>query len=416
MRPERTAIHPAWAAPVPVRRPDWRRLWALAHLWLGLVAGTAFVLIGLSGSLLAFREEIDAWLNPALYRSTGGCRADAATGLDAALKAIETHLPEGAEPASIAFPGLGRETLRVEYRIAIPGTGEFNRHDLFVDPCGGGLLGSRAWEDLERPWLGPWVAVATRLHTSLLLDRPEAWTGTHAVAFLAVALSIALGSGLYLWWPRPGRWRRAFAVKRGTGTGRLVYDLHRVGGAGAVPLLLLALFTGASLYSPWHGMIADGVKLLSPGTRLAAESASRPFPGGVSLTPQAGLALAEAALPDGLPASLDLPIGPTGTYRLTRIDADGVPVGVVELDRYGGEILDLRQAGRGTAGETFLANLFPWHTGRAFGLSGRCLVAALGLVPAALYLTGFLHWRRKRPARKSPARTQTTTHPRTIRP
>ncbi|NUQ19568.1 MAG: PepSY domain-containing protein, partial [Gemmatimonadaceae bacterium] len=46
-------------------RPALRRL----HRWLGVAAGVLLVVTGLSGSVLVFRREIDAALNPRLLRA-----------------------------------------------------------------------------------------------------------------------------------------------------------------------------------------------------------------------------------------------------------------------------------------------------------------------------------------------------------
>jgi hypothetical protein len=36
------------------------------HRWLGLWIGTWFALVGLSGAILVYEDEVDAWLNPRL--------------------------------------------------------------------------------------------------------------------------------------------------------------------------------------------------------------------------------------------------------------------------------------------------------------------------------------------------------------
>jgi len=43
-----------------------RKLWLKVHLYLGLVVGAVFVLIGLTGSLLAFESALDERLNSTL--------------------------------------------------------------------------------------------------------------------------------------------------------------------------------------------------------------------------------------------------------------------------------------------------------------------------------------------------------------
>ena len=45
-----------------------RKIFLATHRIIGLFAGAIVVLIGLSGSVLAFREDIDEWLNAPLMR------------------------------------------------------------------------------------------------------------------------------------------------------------------------------------------------------------------------------------------------------------------------------------------------------------------------------------------------------------
>ncbi|MGH8615454.1 MAG: PepSY domain-containing protein, partial [Gammaproteobacteria bacterium] len=43
-----------------------RRLWALMHRYVGLAMTVFLILVGLTGSVLAFNHELDRWLNPEL--------------------------------------------------------------------------------------------------------------------------------------------------------------------------------------------------------------------------------------------------------------------------------------------------------------------------------------------------------------
>ena len=45
-----------------------RAVWRRVHLALGLTLGGFFVLLGLTGSLLVFYVELDAWRYPAAHR------------------------------------------------------------------------------------------------------------------------------------------------------------------------------------------------------------------------------------------------------------------------------------------------------------------------------------------------------------
>jgi uncharacterized iron-regulated membrane protein len=51
-----------------------RQFFVLAHRWVGLAMALFIVLAGLTGSALAFREELEAWLAPGLHRAAPRCR------------------------------------------------------------------------------------------------------------------------------------------------------------------------------------------------------------------------------------------------------------------------------------------------------------------------------------------------------
>ncbi|KAF7964117.1 hypothetical protein AWV80_41860 [Cupriavidus sp. UYMU48A] len=40
------------------------------HLYIGLVFGLLFVLMGLTGTAIAWRDDLDAWLNPDLLAAS----------------------------------------------------------------------------------------------------------------------------------------------------------------------------------------------------------------------------------------------------------------------------------------------------------------------------------------------------------
>ncbi len=48
-----------------------RRALLLGHRWLGLLLGLVMLLLGVTGSILSFQREIDAALNPGLFRPSG---------------------------------------------------------------------------------------------------------------------------------------------------------------------------------------------------------------------------------------------------------------------------------------------------------------------------------------------------------
>ncbi|MFM9161882.1 MAG: PepSY domain-containing protein, partial [Methylocystis sp.] len=68
---------------------------------------------------------------------------------------------------------------------------------------------------------------------------------------------------------------------------------------------------------------------------------------------------------------------------------------------YSGEILQIQDPQKFTAGEKLFEWLFPVHTGEIFGEYGRPVLLLIGLLPLALFTTGLLRWRQKRRIRRT---------------
>ncbi|MET0362414.1 MAG: PepSY-associated TM helix domain-containing protein [Sphingobium sp.] len=65
-------------------------------------------------------------------------------------------------------------------------------------------------------------------------------------------------------------------------------------------------------------------------------------------------------------------------------------------------MLKIVDARRGNASTTINNWLHPLHDGSVGGLATRILTFLCGLVPPTLFITGLLHWRRRRSARSAP--------------
>src|SRR5690606_32493340 len=154
-----------------------RRLLSWLHLWVGLVAGTLFAVLGLSGSLLVFHEDLLRWQHPQL----------------------EGHVlePDGEVLAAI----LARETPRGLRSIQFPDASMPTYIGFYVDgrrgyfaPEDGDLLLMRSTGDDFLLWLQD-------LHIHFLAGE----AGEQVVGIVGwVALGLLL-TGLYLWWPKRGK-------------------------------------------------------------------------------------------------------------------------------------------------------------------------------------------------------------------
>ena len=270
-----------------------------------------------------------------------------------------------------------------------------------VDPYTAEVLSSRFWGDTL-------MTIIYELHASLLLGKfgsaEIGKIGFKIVGFLGVFLFASVATGLYLWWPRGGKWRQALTLKHGASAARLNYDLHKTVGVYAAVVLLVLAFTGFSF--AYRGWVSSAVAWLSPVSvepfKDPPDLKSIPLPGAEPISIDRAVAVADRVFPGAELRWVATPDGPEGYYAVEkRQDGEANvrrPRSKVWVDQYNGEILKIEDPNAFTAGETFLNLVWPLHNGEALGLPGRILVCATGLVPLVLYVTGLIHWLRKRQA------------------
>ena len=374
---------------------SYRKLWLQVHLYFGLTLGALLAVVGLTGSLIVFWQSIDAALNPGLFESTAGCSEAIYRPLDELITAIRSHAPDKGQLRSLSYPNPERPLFTATFAVPAPGADWDNRYSVFVDPCSGEVKGPRFLDSQLQIWGGPLIMVINRIHVSLLLNFPGLWLGNYLLSFGSALLMCSIVIGAYLWWPRNGRWLSVLKFKRNSSAERLNYDLHKTFGIATGLLLLISLFTGIHMYSPWTNWIDQSVNLLSPVTRItAAPILSQPIPGKQAISAGQAVSIAKVIFPDGHPVELSLPESERGVY-LINLKTTSVWGSEVSIDQYSGKALQLYTPNNATAGDHFLGWLFPLHTGQAFGLPGRIVVLFLGLFPMALYVTGFIRWRQK---------------------
>lgn len=374
-----------------------RAFWFKIHLYLGLVPGALFAIIGLTGSLLAFWPELDAGLSSDLMRISSQEEPRASRPLDEIVAAANTAIPLDGEPYALVFPRLQDTAFVVTYSRPAPNPEQLEWHQVFIDPQTAQVKGQRLLFDLERPWRGTLFDFILRVHSTLALGEK----GSTIVGTLAFLLLISVVSGLILWWPASGQLRGAFTVKLGAGPSRRMYDLHKTIGLYASLLLLVALSSGLYLVFPDYGKSLIGV--FSKTTPVPPQIASRSLADDRPIGFDRAAAIANAQFADGRFQWIFFPQGKNGFYRVVKKGPDErtdiLPARALWIDQYGGQVLHALDPQRYTAGDVFEHWFFPLHSGEAFGLPGRIGIVILGLVPTVLCVTGLVRWGQKRQKR-----------------
>ncbi|MGQ0592973.1 MAG: PepSY-associated TM helix domain-containing protein [Gammaproteobacteria bacterium] len=384
------------------------------HLWLGLLAGAVLVVVGLTGSLLAFSEELDRWFNADLLTvSPQAAGTRAYRPLDDLFRVLKEAVAPSGLARRLNFPRTADQALCLQYSVSLHSSEDSDWLLTCVDPYTGRLLGVRVQARAERFWPDNWVWLVVGLHTTLLAGS----TGLYTVTVIAVLLIISVLTGLILWWPSTGKWRQAFTIKRHASAERRNFDLHKTFGSYSALVLVVLLFTG--IYKNLPQYVKPLVEVFSPVTAWPEGLKSTLVPGQTPITPGQALAIAERLFPDGELVMMKLPPdGPEGVYAVGKRAPDEVgswPYRHVWIEQYSGAVLHVQDPHHGTAGDKFLEWQFPLHTGEAFGLPGRILVCIAGFVPAVLYTTGFIRWRQKARAKRHTrmvvSRNQSTLNP-----
>lgn len=384
-----------------------RKHWAAVHRYGGLTILVLLFVNALSGSLLAFEHEIDAWLNPSLHVTGNMASALPPDALVARVEQADARLRVTHVPLDV-IPGRSYELLVA----ARPGhTLSFDR--LFVDPSDGRVLGQRLW----RAWRFDRVhamSFINGLHRTFHL--PEPW-GRWLAGGLALAWLLLSGVGAWLSLPKLAgglraiwaRWMPAWQIKRGAAWQRQVFDVHRAGGLWSLGLAVVLALSGV-FFNLGNEVFRPAVRWFSPVTTHPVQALPRltaPVPA-PAFGLQEAVSRAREQLPAAAQAFLPWYIGhlpAQGVYRVAfkepemRERAWRLRYEQLFIDDQTGQLKGMTGYDSGTAGDRFLIWQYPLHTGRILGWPGRVLVGVSGLVVAVLCVTGLLLWNARRKGR-----------------
>lgn len=389
-----------------------RKLWLSIHLYLGLFAGSMLAVVGLSGSILVFYQELQALLNPELNIVSVPTEGKAIhRSLDEIIAAAEQIKPAGSRLEKIYFPRHDEFAFKLLYFVRAPErANNGDGYHIFVDPYTANVKGSQLWHPEGRFWERPLVSFVMNLHWSLFLGE----AGGIVVGVLAILSIFSVLTGLIVWWPLTGKFRQALTFKRNAGAKRFNFDLHKTVGIYMIVMLLPILFS--SVYFNLPDQVNTVVRQFSPLERrnafngISADIRSFKPDGRQALIPGQVEAIVRRHYPSGKLWMIKKPSDPDGVYLVWQRGVDELSrfVGFrdIAVDQYSGQILKVHDSGTGSAGDVLLDWQWPIHSGHAFGWTGRILVFLTGLACPLLYVTGLIRWLQKRRAYKIKSKIQ----------
>lgn len=385
-----------------------RKLWLSVHLYLGLFAGLILAVVGVTGSILVFYQELQEVVNPELSVVSAPPEGAAAyRSLDDIIAAAERSKPEGSRLHKVYYPRNVDVAYKLLYYIrAAEQANDGDGYYLFVDPYTVQFKGRQLWHPKERYWGRPLVSFIMQLHWCLLLGE----TGGIIVGILGIVSIILVLTGMIVWWPLTGKFKQALTLKRHAGRTRLNYDLHKTVGIYSTVVLLPVLFSGVYFNLPDEvdtlvGQVSE-LERSDPWTGIASEKyRSDPWAGNKPISPGEAEAIVQRFYPSGRLWGLNAPQGEADVYKISKRDVTELNrfIGYrdVAVDQYTGAIVKVYDSGTGSAGDVFLDWQWPLHSGHAFGWPGRILVLLSGLACSLLFVTGVIRWLQKRRAKRT---------------
>jgi uncharacterized iron-regulated membrane protein len=382
-----------------------KRILSFLHLWCGLLLFVPLVALGLSGSVLVFHDEIDRWSGTAPPAASG---AGPARSVAEIIEAARAAVPVGATATAVRIPEVPGEPATVRFA---------NRRDPDAPPVQGppGIAGTApVYVDaatLELLGTGQVLAPGgsrsfTRLmhdlHGNLLIGGR---TGREVVGWFGVVMLFLGVSGIVMWWPRRGQWKRGFTVRWRASAQTLNRDLHGAVGIWLWLVFIIISFSGTYIVFP-QTFNAPLLALFDGKTAPApnAVQIAAPARGAERMAPDAVVALAREAAGGNVELrSLFFPARPNQPFRV-GLAAPGTPHGAPAItafvDPYAGTVIELRDPRRYTFAETLMAWQRPVHYGEGLGWVWKILTFISGLLPLLFVITGFVLWWSKRRNRR----------------
>ncbi|MCX4187976.1 PepSY-associated TM helix domain-containing protein [Methylophaga sp. OBS4] len=356
-----------------------RRFWMQLHRWIGVFILLFVVIAGLTGSAIAFWRTVDSWFNPAWYNVVDSGTPKSFAKLS---RAVLEKYP-GSSVHGFILPRNERSSVIIYLAGESTGIDE-----VFLNPYSGEVLGDRDTDriSLGRQHLLPFLY---RLHYSLAAGGiGETFLGIVALLWLLMTMA-----GIWLAWPKPGKWRKALSIKSSAGMPRLMFDLHRAGGLLFAVVFLIIIWTGL-----WWNMdyaVRPVVSSLLPTTSWFPDTLPE-VADKAAEDPDKAIARALAVRPDAEAYYLRI-VPDKALYTVyLRQPGEAAPYGrTFVFVSFDGTVLDIDEPAKNLAGDSYAEWQLPLHTGQFLGLPGRLFWCLAGLVPLMLGITGLALWLRK---------------------
>lgn len=382
-----------------------RRLWLNVHLWLGVGFMVLLIPISVSGGLLVFHDEIDTLLNPQRYAVTGADVAQPASAYLARAAEAVAKEPGNLVPTGVRYPEEPGWPVRVVTRPQQRAEGPPRFVTVFLDPPTAAVLDVMEFRS-------SFIGFLHIFHENLMIPQ---YSGRQIVGWGGVAMLILSLTGIWLWWPRNGRFLIGLRWRRSP---QFTFNLHNMLGFWiSIPLAAVSL-TGIYLSFPQtaRSMMSSIATMNPQGPRgFAGDVAQR-----TNLTADRALEIARQIEPAAKPIVVFMPMvanargpqaGSTQSQQSERGSGRAAgPAWRVQMARGNTEVVTVMvddRSGVATPAPSAqsgdrAASWIRWiHEGSHTGPAWKIIVLLTGVFPPIFAVTGVIMWLRRRANRKA---------------
>lgn len=345
------------------------------HLWAGFIAALVLLALGVSGSMMAFENEIDRALNPKLTWVHPGAAplpfSELIAKLQAAYPGYEVIGIGPSERNDVAWGALLRS--------------KTGGHAIAFNPYDGTILGDESGRN-------NFTGYVHQFHLRLLART----TGGNVVTAAAVLLLLLAITGLVLWWPR-----KLLAVSWRSPWKKLNLEAHQV--LGLYTSVFLIVFALSALVIHWDNAARHLVNRVTGSPEDPHFPRLKPLlPGEPAPDFDAIVTTAQRAEPDARVTAIFMNMNPI--HIIMKHPDDYTPAGRTNIfiDAYTGKtqlIIDWRTGSPGLRIVSVLNREI--HTGDIGGLPTRILASLISLSLPVMTITGPLIWWNRRRRRVS---------------
>jgi uncharacterized iron-regulated membrane protein len=347
------------------------------HLAGGLVAGLFLLILGVSGAVLAFSDEIDAFLHPSVFKVAPQAQRLPLTQLAANAAAvlhpgdiIAVYVPSARPDRSYWFTAIPRQ-----HRLP---------RQVFVNQYTGEVLGNLS--------VVRFTVMMKALHTIPIV-----------MGFSSIVLIFLAPSGLYLWWPL-----KRIGINTSANFRRVSFDLHNsLGFFSSLFLFGFAATGGYMAFERWTVPVTIAITQSKPMQRTVV---SQQKTEGQPISADLACSIAKNALSGASILWVSIPHEPRAVYLVKmRFPEDHSDNGgsIVLIDQFSGSMLDVVSTRNASPAQRVVNLNRALHTGAIGCDTGRFLAALASLTLPMQAITGAWLWWTKRRSRAVQGRGST---------